>query len=675
VTRGLARPGKVQFAGAGIFPTDMLHNLPLLAFPIDSQHAPSGDRLTPIIQWLFQRSPWIMWGGVLLAAGLAFLFLRWFWPRRVAFATWVRTRSGGIKLALAGCVGVVLLAAVATGYQSYQFVETDKRFCNGCHIFVPSGQAMVLPDTGDYTLVPMLEGKHDSLSCHTCHPLNPTKEAVKLIFWMSGIRGKEIPPHAKVPRTTCEACHVKGAAKETWQAIAATAGHRTHLESDSSALKGKVECLTCHARTAHHFMPADSTCVQQGCHLTEDTRIKLGKMADQTDLHCTLCHKFTKQVVALATRDSAAGALRPNIKQCLSCHQMEGLLPNFSVGEDPHSGTCGMCHNPHSQLNKGETKKSCTDAACHADWRKNPFHTGAAHRAKAEQCILCHQPHAARVDASDCTGCHEAVRARNPGGKIQPPLPFDTLKALQHSLAPEPPAVDPGRPSKGKGDALPGDDPPRQALNALPASPSDTFSHPIHQKLPCLTCHLSRSGEKLTFAPPRGCQICHHQAPQRSDCTSCHEAGEMPSTIEVDVSIAAAGKPARQRPVGFPHEKHSDIKCTECHTEQVTLRPADSVTTCQGCHDKHHAAGRDCAWCHRTATITQPHARPARVHIACDACHATAAIAPLSPTRSFCLACHDADVDHHPERECTTCHLQAEPAEYRSRLLKPAKAG
>jgi hypothetical protein len=55
---------------------------------------------------------------------------------------------------------------------------------------------------------------------------------------------------------------------------------------------------------------------------------------------------------------------------------MEGLLPNFSVGEDPHSGTCGMCHNPHSQLNKGETKKSCTDAACHADWRKNPFHTG-----------------------------------------------------------------------------------------------------------------------------------------------------------------------------------------------------------------------------------------------------------------------------------------------------------
>ena len=149
----------------------------------------------------------------------------------------------------------------------------------------------------------------------------------------------------------------------------------------------------------------------------------------------------------------------------------------------------------------------------------------------------------------------------------------------------------------------------------------------------------------------------------------------MPSTLEVDVSIAAAGKPARHRPVGFPHEKHSDIKCTECHTEQVTLRPADSVTTCQGCHDKHHAAGRDCAWCHRTATITEAHARPARVHIACDACHATAAIAPLSPTRSFCLACHDADVDHHPERECTACHLQAEPDQYRSRLLKPAKAG
>ncbi len=138
---------------------------------------------------------------------------------------------------------------------------------------------------------------------------------------MSGVRDEKIPAHAKVPRKVCERCHVQGAAKETWQAIASTAGHRTHLESDSSALKGKVECLTCHARTAHRFVPADSTCVQKGCHLTDDTKIKLGKMAGQTDFHCTICHKFTKPVAALATRDSAAGALRPSLKQCLLVSQ------------------------------------------------------------------------------------------------------------------------------------------------------------------------------------------------------------------------------------------------------------------------------------------------------------------------------------------------------------------
>ncbi len=97
--------------------------------------------------------------------------------------------------------------------------------------------------------------------------------------------------------------------------------------------------------------------------------------------------------------------------------------------------------------------------------------------------------------------------------------------------------------------------------------------------------------------------------------------------------------------------------------------------TCQGCHDKHHETKRRCAECHQTASITEIHAKPARAHVACDACHATAAIAALSPTRTFCLACHASAVDHHDEKECTVCHLQATPEEYRARLLKRGKAG
>ena len=680
-----AGPGGTLLTGAGLLPViepssvapslrDSAAGLGLHPADSAAKLASAIDRITPIIQWLFQRSPWIMWGGFILGMAVLVTLIRWGWPRRHALLQWLVTRSREVKLALVGAAAVAVSLAATAGFKAYQFVETDKRFCNGCHIFVPSGHTLTQPDTGYYTVVPKLEGKHDSIGCHTCHPLKPMKEAVKLFFWMSGVRGDHIPAHGKVPRKVCESCHLQGAARETWQAIAATAGHRTHLESDSAALKGKVECLTCHARTAHRFQPADTTCVQRGCHLTGDTQIKLGRMAGQTDLHCTVCHKFTKSVPALATRDSAAGTLRPNIKQCLACHPMEVLVPDFSVGADPHRGTCGMCHNPHSQINKGETRKSCTDAACHGDWRKNPFHTGAAHRGRAQQCTLCHLPHAARVDASDCAGCHEAVRRRNPGGEFRPPLPFDTLKAL-HSFVPEPPAAAPERPNKVKGDAPPAEGPPAPRVRDIPAFSGDSFPHPRHRSLACLTCHLSRSGAKLTFEPPRGCQICHHQNPAQAECQKCHEQGSLPEVIGVQVSVTAAGKPPRDRAVAFRHEVHGKLRCTDCHGESVTLAPVDSAVTCQGCHDQHHAEGRSCATCHRVASITQAHARPARIHVACDACHATVAIAALTPTRTFCLACHGPNQDHYEGRECVTCHLQAHPDQYRGRLLKSGKSG
>lgn len=621
------------------------------------------DPVIPVIQWIFQRPPWVMRGGVLLAAVIVAHILRWLWPRRQAIFGWLSTRSRGLKAAMLGSVGLVVLLAVGLGYKSYHFVETDRRFCNGCHIFISSGQTWEHPDTGYYSLVPNLEGKHDTLSCHACHPLKPMKEAVKLVFWMSGVRGKEIPPHAKVPRTTCEQCHVKGAAKETWQAIAATAGHRTHLESDSSALKGKVECLTCHARTAHRFVPADSTCVQQGCHLTDETGIQLGRMAGQSELHCIVCHQFTKPVAALATRDSAAGALRPDFRQCLSCHQMEQQLTQFSVALDPHIGTCGMCHNPHEQAKPADAMRSCTSAQCHTNWRDIAFHAGAAHRRVEKNCTLCHEPHAARVDASDCKTCHERVRGSvtGPGRTAHPPVPFDTTKALKQSVGPPPPAREP----RGKGDAPP--DVADSAARFLPPVAVDSFEHDRHKKLACTTCHdPSSKKSKLTFEAPRGCQICHHQAPARSDCAVCHSATELTSPREIQVSVTSAGHSARVRPIGFSHDRHQ-TSCLGCHVTPVTLTIADSVATCRGCHEPHHQVERDCAGCHRaTVQISNAHGLPD--HEGCAACHTSSLVRDLQPTRNFCLACHEVEQDHYKDAECSACHLQSNPAGFKSRL-------
>jgi len=681
------------------------------------------DNVTPIIQWIFQQPPWVMWGGVVLALVIGVAVIIWAWPRRQAGVSWIRTRSRGVKLALVGAAAVAVIAALGVSYAGYHFVETDKRFCNGCHIFVPSGQAWVRPDTGYYTLVPKMEGPHDTINCHTCHALKPLKEAVKMVFWMSGHREEEIPEHAKVPRDVCEKCHVQGAAKETWQAISATAGHRVHFESDSSALEGKKECLTCHARTAHRFRPANETCGQSGCHEPKDVEIRLGAMSEINDFHCAACHDFVRQVPALATRDSAAGALRPDLDRCFACHQMKQRLPDFDIAKDPHAGTCGMCHNPHSQVQAKDAVKSCATAQCHADWRNEPFHVGSSHRRVAENCMTCHAPHSAKVDPSDCTGCHEAVRARPGGRRLSPPLPFDTTKALQQSLAPHPlpdpapepafhelpasaggeaspapPAPVPLRESKVKGDAPPEDPGPQEAapgafhnarppgtsppsvkVNALPPLPSDTFSHDRHKKLACLTCHVVATGRgRLTFEPPRGCQICHHEAPARSNCVDCHEAVEL-EPHPVPVTIQVKNTAPRSRDVTFSHEVHTapdaKLRCQDCHMGSVNLSPVDSVKSCQGCHVQHHGIDRPCATCHRTSQVLAAHERPRGArhlppapHEGCDACHDQARIEGLTPTRTFCLACHSAEVDHYKEKECSSCHLQAEPSAWKPRL-------
>jgi Nitrate reductase cytochrome c-type subunit len=644
--------------------------------------SPLPDPFVPVVQWFFQKPSWVMISGIVIGAIVAVGLALLIWRQRTAIARWIGTRERIVKLAMLGTVGAILLLVVGTGVGAYNYMMHDNDFCKGCHIFVPSGQAFVKPDTGTYLLVNAVEGAHDSLGCHACHPFEIKAQTRELLYWIAD-RPEAIPPHAKVPRETCEGCHVTGAAKKTWQRVASTAGHRVHLESDSSALKD-VACLTCHARTAHRFQPADTTCAQKGCHLTDEVKIKLGRMAtrftpenidpNEEELYCNSCHQFTAEA-QFVSLDSAGGTLRPGEGQCFGCHEMRALLETFDAAKDPHSGSCGMCHNPHTDVKPEAARKSCADAGCHADWRGVAFHVGKAHRKVAEQCLTCHQPHAARADASDCTGCHTAVRKGE--GRSKPPLPFDTLEALKQSLVPiEPPRdtaprvhglIDPGR-SQGQGDAPPLDEPPPGGRNA-PTALADTFSHRTHRKLACITCHSTSSRtDDLTFQPPRGCQICHHQRPAKADCAACHQSEEIAPAHPVTLTVEVPREAPRAREVGFEHASHAEVSCTRCHVTPVTLEPEQDVATCTACHDDHHAAASDCATCHRTESIVEAHAPPIDAHRACDECHTAATVAALEPTRSFCLACHSSETDHYQEKECSVCHLQATPGEYRARL-------
>ena len=614
-----------------------------------------------VVRFLFNLPSWFQATGFIVGVLVALALLVLIWRRRQPIRHWLVTRQRGVQYAMLAGVVIVLLAAAGFGAVSWNFMQHDNSFCSGCHIMEHPFDRFVAG-----------AGAHDTLQCHDCHQQSLYASTRQLYLWVAE-RPSDIPEHAKVPTEVCEKCHVTDN-PETWQRIASTAGHRVHLESDSSDLKD-VQCVTCHGLEVHRFVPVDSTCGQSGCHVS--TEIKLGKMADQTDLHCTTCHQFTAEVPALATRDSAAGTLVPTNEQCLGCHEMQKVLAEFDPVLDPHNGTCGMCHNPHEQEAPSDAAQTCTTAGCHADWRKEPFHLGVRHRDVAENCILCHQPHSARVDASDCAACHEQVRNK-PGVRRAPPVPFDTTKALRESLVPPSAGTHVGvlPRERGKGDVLLEDGPPgAPAPVPRDAFPADTFSHQRHESLDCLTCHVTRAGHgRLTFEPPRGCQICHHEAPARNDCAPCHTSDELTPAHAVTVTVSVPDHEARARDVTFRHDAHTDVACVDCHTTAVSLEPAADVVTCENCHADHHQADRACSTCHAIGnTLITAHERPVQAHIACAGCHTPSTVTTLLPDRQFCLTCH-ADQDHYEPRQCTVCHLQATPAEWQPRLAQTEQA-
>lgn len=611
--------------------------------------SPLPGGVSQVVRFFFNVPQWIQIAGFFLGVLVALWVVVWLWRHREAVRTWIVTRHRRVKIGLVAAVAVLALGAAFAGAKSWDYMQHDNGFCTGCHVMGPAYQRFT-------------QSEHDSLQCHDCHQQSIFASTRQLYLWVAE-RPQEIGMHAKVANRVCASCHVTGEGKEVWRRIASTAGHRTHLESDSSVLKD-VQCVTCHGVEVHHFAPVDSTCAQAHCHI--DIKIQLGRMGQQTTLHCVTCHPFKADVPAFVTRDSARGGLVPGNKQCLECHEMQKVLASFDPARDPHGGTCGMCHNPHTQKQPAEAKLSCATAQCHADWRKVPFHTGPGHRRMSTECTTCHVPHAARVDASDCAGCHAAVKARRAG--INPPMPFDTTAALRRvSLAPSRFV-----PAKGKGDAPFVDDPPSSG-SPTPKMLPDSFPHDRHQSLSCITCHLSnREHGRLTFAPPRGCQICHHQAAASADCSTCHRLDAVAHPESVTVRVMVAKAPARSHRAVFDHTKHARLKCVDCHTTPVSLEPGTDVLRCAACHDDHHAAARPCSSCHteigpeaRTA-----HAPPADAHQACDACHLPEVVGRLVPDRALCLTCHAAQHDHYLAQECTVCHFQAAPAEYQTHLRR-----
>jgi hypothetical protein len=183
-------------------------------------------------------------------------------------------------------------------------------------------------------------------------------------------------------------------------------------------------------------------------------------------------------------------------------------------------------------------------------------------------------------------------------------------------------------------------------------------------------CHQTGAARsRLTFERPRGCTICHHQAPQSARCAACHRPDDVTAPRTVTVSVAVPGHQPVARPVNFLHARHAAQTCVGCHTTPVSLAPSPGIAQCRDCHSDHHAADRTCSACHAAVDPKAAHKSLETAHQRCDACHTPTTVAQLTPTRTFCSTCHlPKATSHYPQKECTTCHFLTEPGAYRARL-------
>jgi nitrate/TMAO reductase-like tetraheme cytochrome c subunit len=643
--------------------------------PADSIHvaSPLPSPALTVVRFLFNTVPqWVQVGGVFLAAAITLTLAVLGWRHRVRVRAWFGEKSRGWKLGFAAATLTILGGVAFAGTWSWNYMMHDNEFCAGCHIMAVPFQRFG-------------SSEHAKLQCHDCHRQSIFASAMELYVQVTE-RPDSIPAHRTVPNAICSECHVRRDPDSTWQRISATAGHQVHLNPRSPVMS-RMECTTCHGQEVHRFKPVSETCAQSGCH--DAVRIELGTMAQQTDLHCVVCHEFTVKASEANPVDSARAALIPGEQQCLGCHSMRDRLGAFSPENDPHGAKCGSCHNPHAQTTPQGAFQSCATSGCHArsDTLTSMHRSLGQHR--LQTCGACHGAHTWKANAVDCRSCHTgiadpAVRTRPPehptlsstGPRWAPPAngprdlyapaphavrtplkltPVSSTPHRQAGLATTP--VPAGR-SRQRGEVA------FASLTAAVPAPqgqgrdSATFEHARHNALSCTTCHSTRTGHgELRQAVARDCQGCHHGAGALvRDCAVCHTRTELGTVRQLPTPFALTVFTQPQtRPLPFAHERHGTLECETCHSSG---RQKAVARDCASCHANHHTAEASCGSCHPPARTT--HTR--EVHAtgcATSGCHDRERGVPVSPVRATCLACHAEQRDHKPDRECAPCHLSS----------------
>ena len=345
-------------------------------------------------RFFFQVPQWIQIAGAVVGVGVTVLLLRRAWQGRKEIWAWVMGRPPAWRRVSAAVLLLGLAGVAAAGAWTWDYTQHSNAFCSGCHVMESA--------YGRFQ-----DSEHGALECHDCHQQPLIASARQLVMWVAE-RPEEIGAHAPVDDEICVACHVTEDPDSTWTQIAGTAGHRVHLESDSTDLVD-VACVTCHGLEVHRFVPGAQTCGGAGCHTEDATQIVLGGMAgSETTFHCVACHDFNADAGLAAPVTEAHEALSPRADQCAACHLNEGVQESFDLEADPHEGRCGFCHNPHEQTLPELAQETCATADCHLDFDElTPFH--GLDQVHAADCGSCHETHTWTAP-TDCRACHTDLR-------------------------------------------------------------------------------------------------------------------------------------------------------------------------------------------------------------------------------------------------------------------------
>lgn len=609
--------------------------------------------LDELTRWALNEVPQVVqMGGGFVVMGVLIGFAVVVYWKGGAILAWWGGRGRRFKGLTVGLAGLCLIGATSFGLNVWDYTQHDNNFCLGCHIMDDPHQLFG-------------ESAHSDLNCHDCHMQSVFDSAYQLHLWVVN-RPTEISEHEPVGSETCENCHVTVDPDSSWAQIAATAGHRLHLEADTIDL-ADVGCATCHGVEVHQFAPATETCGQSNCHGPERTEIVLGKMAGQTPEHCVVCHEFVAPVTEESELDTVRFALTPTVSGCLSCHEMEAQLVDFEPDVDPHDAVCGTCHNAHTQELPEAAAELC--AECHSPISElSAFHQGLDDEA-VENCVGCHGAHSFHSDASDCLACHADLFGGTPtAGPRRVTEERVETQGRARDLATMGPSgltsltkltADPvgsGGPVRRTGGdyvrvylAVRGVNRPQ-----LSSIPQQDFSHEDHRDIECVECHSMdvSHGELVT----QSCSSCHHSAPLvQAGCENCHAPGSQ-GVREVRQAFRLQGEEEPSiRTLTFDHQAHPQETCSSCHTSEGDGAFSVGID-CQTCHEDHHEVEIDCMSCHLPPSETSHTIEVHTTGCAGSGCHEDTAYETYPATRSNCLVCHQDQRDHEPEGECATCH-------------------